>query len=73
MEKEERAAQAVTSLVIYDDSRGKVHGRFTLPSFEGAALKKALMAIATPKHRASTATLDERRTTRNASDGRSAN
>ena len=34
LEKEERAAQAVTSLVIYDDGRGKVHGRFTLPSFE---------------------------------------
>jgi hypothetical protein len=34
---------------MYDDSRGKVHGRFTLPAFHGAALKKMLLALAAPK------------------------
>ena len=49
--------------MIYDDGHGKVHGRFTLPTFEGAALKKALHAIAAPRHRASTGALGERRPT----------
>jgi hypothetical protein len=50
LEKEERAAAAATRLTMWDDGHGKVHGRFTLDTLTGAALKKALMAIATPRH-----------------------
>jgi hypothetical protein len=60
LEKEEREAQAATRLTMWDDGHGKVHGRFTLPTFEGAALKKALLAIAAPKHQASKGPLGER-------------
>ena len=60
LEREERDAQAATRLVMYDDGHGKFHGKFTLPAFEGAALKKALLAIAAPKHQASKGPLGER-------------
>jgi hypothetical protein len=36
-----------------DDGHGKSHGRFTVPSHIGDMLKKALLAYAAPKHRAS--------------------
>jgi hypothetical protein len=45
---------------MWDDGHGKVHGRSTLPTFEGAALKKALHAIAAPRHQASKGALGER-------------
>jgi hypothetical protein len=54
LEREERDAQAASRLVTWEDGHGKVHGRFTLPTYEGAALKKALLAIAAPKHQAAT-------------------
>jgi hypothetical protein len=63
LEREERAAQAATRLTIWDDGHGKVHGRFTLDSLAGAALKKALFALAGPKHLASQGPLGERRPT----------
>ena len=53
LDKEERDAAAATRLVMYDDGHGKVHGRFTLDTLTGAALSKALHAIAAPKHQAS--------------------
>ena len=53
LEKEERAAAAATRLTLWDDGHGKVHGRFTLDTLTGAALKKALWAIAAPRHQAS--------------------
>ena len=53
LEREERAAAAATSLTMWDDGHGQVHGRFTLDTYTGACLKKALFAIASPKHRAS--------------------
>ena len=37
---------------MWEDGHGKVHGRFTLDTLTGAALKKALLALAAPKHRA---------------------
>ena len=37
---------------MFEDGHGKWHGRFTLPGLHGAMLKKTLMAIAAPKHRA---------------------
>jgi hypothetical protein len=52
LEKEEREALAAVSLSMSDDGHGKSHGRFTIPTTHKAMLKKALMAIAAPKHRA---------------------
>ncbi len=63
LENEERAAAAATRLTMYDDGHGKVHGRFTLDTLTGAMLKKALFAIAAPKHQASKGPLGERRPT----------
>ena len=48
---------------MWDDGRGKVHGRFTLDALTGSMLKKALHAYAAPKHRASQGPLGERRPT----------
>ena len=70
MEKEERDAAAATRLTMYDDGHGKVHGRFTLDALTGAMLKKALFAIASPRHQASKGPLGpngERRPPANAS------
>ena len=53
LEKEERDAEAAARFRMVEDGHGKCHGRFTLPSTHGAMLKKALMAYAAPKHRAS--------------------
>ncbi len=53
LEREERDAAAATRLTMYDDGHGKVHGRFTLDTLTGAMLKKALFAIAAPRHQAS--------------------
>ena len=53
LEKEERAAQIATRLTMYDDGHGKVHGKFSIDSLTGAMFKKALFAIASPKHQAS--------------------
>ena len=62
--KDERDAQAATRLVVWDDGHGKTHGRFTVDSsLTGAMLKKALYAIAAPKHQASKGPLGERRPT----------
>lgn len=53
LEREEADAMRATKLQMWDDGHGKVHGRFTLPTFHGAALKKMLLAIAAPKRQAS--------------------
>ncbi len=47
--REEADAMLATRLEMWDDGHGKCHGRFTVPSFHGAALKKMLLAIAAPK------------------------
>ncbi|GAB6986031.1 HNH endonuclease signature motif containing protein [Nocardioides pyridinolyticus] len=52
--KEEAAAAKATRLSMWDDGEGRTHGTFTIPSYHGAALKKALTALAAPKHRAAT-------------------
>ena len=63
LEREEHAAHAATRLTMHEDGHGKVHGRFTLDTTTGAMLKKALYAIAAPKHQASKGPLGERRPT----------
>ena len=50
--KEEAQAYETASLTMVDDGHGKTHGRFTLPTAAAAMLKKALLALAAPKHRA---------------------
>jgi hypothetical protein len=63
LEKEERDAAKSTTLTMWEDGRGKVRGRFTLDSLTGAMLKKHLLALAAPKHRAAQGPLGERRPT----------
>ena len=52
VEKEEAKAAQATRLTMTDDGHGRVHGRFTLPTLQGAMLKRMLLAIAAPKHQA---------------------
>ena len=54
LEGEEREAEAAAVFRMTDDGHGKCHGRFTISSRHGAMLKKSLLAIAAPKHRAAT-------------------
>jgi hypothetical protein len=64
LDREERAAKAATRLTMWDDAHGKTHGRFTVDTaVTGAALKKALLAFAAPKHQAAKGPLGERRPT----------
>jgi hypothetical protein len=49
---EEREAEAAASFRMVEDGHGKWHGRFTLPTLEGAMLRKQLLGYAAPKHRA---------------------
>jgi len=50
--KEEAEAEAAAVFRMHDDGHGKSHGRFSIPSAYAEMLKKALRAIAAPKHRA---------------------
>ncbi len=54
LEREEREAEAAAVFRMHEDGHGKAHGRFTISSRHGAMLKKHLLAIAAPKHRAAT-------------------
>ena len=63
LEKEESDASAAARFSMWEDGHGKVHGRFTLDGLSGACLKKALFALAAPKHRASKGPLGERKAT----------
>ncbi|MGI8645269.1 MAG: HNH endonuclease signature motif containing protein, partial [Nocardioides sp.] len=54
LEKEEADAQAAGSFTMSEDGHGQCHGRFRIPALHGAMLRKHLLAIAAPKHRAAT-------------------
>ena len=54
LEREEAEAAQACRLTMTDDGHGKMHGRFTLPTVHGAALKKMLLALSAPKHLAAT-------------------
>ncbi len=54
LEDEERRARERTRLTMSDDGHGLVHGRFALPALHAAMLRKALLALAAPKHQAAT-------------------
>ena len=47
---EEVAAAKACRLTMYDDGHGRTHGRFTIPTFHAAALRKMFAAITAPKH-----------------------
>jgi len=60
LEREERQAEAAVRLSVWDDGHGKTHGRFTVDTaLTGQMLRKALHAIASPRHRASKGLLGE--------------
>jgi hypothetical protein len=52
LDKEEQAAQAAATFTMSDDGHGKCHGRFTVSTAHGAMIRKALLGIAAPRHRA---------------------
>lgn len=54
LEQEEERARQKTRLTMSEDGHGAVHGRFTIPALHAAMLKKALLALAAPKHQAAT-------------------
>ena len=54
LEAEERRAAQRTRFTMSADGQGCVHGRFTLPAAAGAMLRRALEAIAAPKHQRAT-------------------
>ncbi|QWF24532.1 HNH endonuclease [Nocardioides sp. LMS-CY] len=54
LQRQEAAALRACSLTMVDDGDGTTRGRFTLPTYHAAALKKILMALAAPKHLAAT-------------------
>ena len=51
LEHEEERARQKTRLTMSEDGQGCVHGRFTLPVLQAAMLRKALLALAAPRHR----------------------
>lgn len=55
LEKEETAARASCRLTMSDDGHGRCHGRFTLPSAQAAMLRKALLALSSPRRHGSEA------------------
>ncbi|MFC6045918.1 DUF222 domain-containing protein [Nocardioides hankookensis] len=54
LERDEAEAATACRLTMTDDGHGKVHGQFTMPVVQAAALKKMLQALAAPKHQAAT-------------------
>ena len=54
LEAEEQRAGERTRLTLSEDGHGLVHGRFTLPAWHAAMLRKALLGLAAPKHQAAT-------------------
>ena len=54
LQRQEAAALRACSLTMVDDGDGQTRGRFVLPTYHAAALKKMLNALAAPKHVAAT-------------------
>ena len=54
LQRQEAAALRACSLTMVDDGDGQTRGRFTLPTYHAAALRKMLLALAAPKHLAAT-------------------
>ncbi|MDQ6934580.1 MAG: 13E12 repeat family protein [Actinomycetota bacterium] len=60
LEREEESAREACRLRLTDDGHGQCHLRGVVPAQVGAMLKKALLAIAAPRHQASSGRLGER-------------
>ena len=60
LERLERDAEEANRLRVRDTPDGRVRGDFDLDGFTGACFKKAMFALAAPKHRASKGPLGER-------------
>ncbi|GGO74302.1 HNH endonuclease signature motif containing protein [Nocardioides deserti] len=54
LEREEREARANAWLTMAPDGKGSYRGKFSIPTMQGAMLKKMLLAFAAPKHQAAT-------------------
>ncbi len=67
LEGEEEHARHTARLTLVDDGHGQCHGRFTIPTLHGAMFKKALLAIAAPKHQAANTTAVQQRALANLS------
>jgi hypothetical protein len=63
LERQERDAEDANRLRVWDTPHGRVRGDFDLDGLSGTCLKKALFALAAPKHRASKGPLGERQPT----------
>ncbi|MEP9365419.1 DUF222 domain-containing protein [Nocardioides sp. CN2-186] len=61
LEREEALAAQSCRLTMTDDGHGTTHGRFALPTAQGAMLAKILRGFAAPRHQAATGPLGERR------------
>ena len=56
---EEARADATVSLTLVDDGEGRCHGRFTVPSHVGKALRRHLLALANPARHSDDELTDE--------------
>ncbi|GGO77661.1 HNH endonuclease signature motif containing protein [Nocardioides deserti] len=54
LEREEREARANAWLTMAPDGKGSYRGKFSIPTMQGAMLRKMLLAFAAPKHQAAT-------------------
>ncbi|GGO77909.1 hypothetical protein GCM10012276_34110 [Nocardioides deserti] len=54
LEREEREARANAWLTMCPDGKGSYRGKFSIPTMQGAMLRKMLLAFAAPKHQAAT-------------------
>ncbi|GGO70363.1 HNH endonuclease signature motif containing protein [Nocardioides deserti] len=54
LEREEREARANAWLTMAPDGKGSYRGKFSIPTMQGAMLKKVLLAFTAPKHQAAT-------------------
>lgn len=52
LEKQERDARATAVFRMRDDGQGRSHGRFSIPTADAEMLRKGLLGLASPKHRA---------------------
>ncbi|MDO9456763.1 HNH endonuclease signature motif containing protein, partial [Nocardioides sp.] len=50
LQRQEARARKKTRFSMGDDGHGMTHGRFSIPTLYGDMLRKALMALAAPKH-----------------------
>ena len=56
LEADEAKAREAASFTMSEDGHGTCRGRFNIPALHGAMLRKHLLALAAPKHRASRTT-----------------